>query len=267
MFDIEVVPGAIIGPFVGFFLTLIGLKVKKLINLFPSRKIWKQIMEKGGEVSIAVPSIEFEDFPILWSESDRAKLPKNVTLVGLFDALAVADLNNGLRNLFKDIKVTLCSASSYSHYDENIISIGGSSVNKITRDLLQERKVDKSFEIKYPEHVAIDSYGNQNKKYTALKRDRDESIAKDYGFIIVAPSPFNYQKYVCILQGIWPFGTWAAAYCMVNPKTTGLYKKYKLLKNKEKGFLAIIEVSVADEFPGVPQVVDVREVDVSVGET
>lgn len=259
-FIISPLTQGIVGAIVGAILALLFQRLKQLIDLFPSRRLLKTLIPPESNIYIAIASIELKEFSLIMGKG-KADLPTNVNLIGLHDALGAAYLQDSLKRLFRKKNFTLCSADSFTCFDGAIITLGGSSVNRITHALLDDRKLDKSFEVKYPEHFAVDHYEGQDRRFDATVRQIDKSIVEDYSFILVAPSPFNLRRKVCVLQGLWPYGTWGAIYAMINPRATGLYKAWKKLKNRKKGFLAILTVPVADDFPGIPRLVSIREID------
>jgi len=256
----EFTASLILGPVVGALLTILYQKLRNIIGFLPSRRIIRGLIDKDHKVSIAIASIGLKEFKLI-KEKGTSKLPGNVNLISVYDALGAAYLQDNISELFKKTKVKIYSSYAFQSYDQNIITIGGSSVNNITYSLMEDRKIDQRFRIIYPDHYATDIFEGEEIRFNAKIRNVDESIVEDYGFIIMAKSPFNPKKKVCVLAGLWPYGTYGAIYSIVNPKDTGLYKGWKGLRNKKNGFFAAIRISVAEENPGVPSLVYIREID------
>lgn len=244
----------VLAPILGGLLTFAGIRIKRIARRRPCYRVWSRLSRDDHPIRLAIPSIESQDFPIAGGSGTPTPLPRNVNLVALLDAMAVADLRTGLGDLFAGRVVSLHSARHFNDYQSHVVAIGGSSVNSVTHHFLFDRELCGGFDVRYPDHVAT---ANGTEYVPVLSSD--QRLLKDYGFIIVFDNPLADQRSVTILQGIWPHGTWAAVYALLHPRRSGLYKAWKRNRRELKtsaGFFAVVECLVVDELPGTPRLID-----------
>ena len=136
---------------IGALIVVIFATINRSLLRRPFRRIWDVILgsnEKKKSIVIVMPSITM----VRLGKPEKKTwdhMPKNINLLTLPEAIGVAELIEKLRNAYKDLQITICSDEEFNDYDKNFISIGGPSVNIVSKNLLITREIDKYFKKEY----------------------------------------------------------------------------------------------------------------------
>lgn len=188
----------------------------------------------------------------------KATLPENVPLLGVQEAIGISFLRQNLTNEFGVRAFNLVEDSGFNSRktSASFVSVGGSSINDITYDMLVEQKLDKYFKMIYPDHYAVDEADGE----TYRAQLQNGLISKDYGFILIGRNPYDTNKFVFLAFGIWPQGTRAALDALADPDLHSPKGQEFIEKIKEgKGVVAIVEIKVSRLDQGHPTFVKVRD--------
>jgi hypothetical protein len=219
--------------------------------------IWDNLIRDQNNIPIVVGSTRIEKFYPLRSHRS-ATLPKNVPLLGKQEAIGVSLLRQELADAFGSKAITLYQAEDFgpSKARFNFVSIGGGSINDVTRDFSDEHRIDAKFKMLYPDHYAIDEYD----RTTYRAELQDGILTKDYGFIIIGPNSYDRRKKVILAYGIWPQGTHAAIEALLRPDIVSpLGQAFVERVKSGRGVVAVVETAVINLEQGPPIFVKVRD--------
>jgi hypothetical protein len=213
---------------------------------------WNSILAAQEEIPVVIPDFRIQSFKSPWG---LKKLPVNVPVVGVQDAMAVGQFTTSFSRAYPSLRIRLFPASDFGPRSmrSSFMSVGGPSVNAITREYLP--LLDSQFRVAYPQHKASDG---ENKYEPRLLRGR---LVKDYGFIVIAPNPYHSLKTVCIVFGIWPQGTLAAMEALTNTDCDSEFGRKFLNRIKSnRAVVGVLEVKIQDLNQGIATFIDVRDV-------
>jgi hypothetical protein len=248
---------AVATTLLGLLLAWAGEHVHIYFQKRPFHAVWDHILRDQRTVPVVIGGLKRPVFQPIHVER-LAQLPKNVPLVGVQEAIGISLLREELVGAFGSNSIGLYEAEEFGadKTRSSFISVGGSSINEVTYDLLVQRKLDTKFRMIYPDHYAVD--GADGITYRA--EQQDGLITKDYGFIIVGPNPYDSQKTVCLAFGIWPQGTSAAIEALIRPDSVSPLGTQFIAKVKQgKGVVAVVETRVTGLQQGRPTFVKVRD--------
>lgn len=246
---------ALLASLLGALLTVIQNKIRNYIKLKPFHIIWDNILNHEENIYIAVSDIPLNEFPIL-EENTTAKLPNNVPLLGVQEAVGLAELRQAMKIAYPNKKVSPTLSRDFKFYTSSFIAVGGPSVNLATYEILINNKLNHNIEMVYPEHYAIDKKNDIEYKPYLINNE----IKEDYGFIIINRNPFNRNKTVCLIFGVWPQGTLAAIQVMTELNIEKKYvKNLTTLINRKRSVLVIVKTKIAGLVQGTPEIVLLRE--------
>src|SRR2546423_2994288 len=148
------------------------------------------------QVQLVVPGFELREFSVQGSGA-IARIPPNVRVMPMAEGAAIADLVRTLRGLGID-DIALVTQDAFRADAPLTISVGGPSVNSVTRAILSQRF--PQFTLHYPEHRV--TYGS-----TSLdpELDSDGNLTEDYGFVAITTTAAGERA--VLLYGIWAHGT------------------------------------------------------------
>lgn len=140
--------------------------------------------------------------------------PANVLLMPAAEGSALARLVIGIRKVKHRVNIQIINGDKYPWNPDHlpVISIGGPSVNDVSKELLAYHP---DFGISYPQHDA--HVGNISYK----PRQTDGAIVEDYGF--TATGEHMGAPYA-VLFGVYSAGTWAATQTFINLQSK-IYRK------------------------------------------
>jgi hypothetical protein len=245
----------VIGAVLGIGLAWASEHIHVYFQRRPFHAIWDNILGEQRTIPIAIGGITRPGYFIPLRTNSKVVLPSNVPLFGVQEGMGVSVLREALVSTFGEGSVKLNQYKDFGPLKtDSFVSIGGASVNEVTYNLLVTQPVDTKFKMVYPDHYAVDD----GQVYRA--EQQDGLITKDYGFIIVAPNPYDAQKTVCLAFGIWPQGTNAALYFLSHPEDVGPKSgQFTDLLRKHKGAVVVVETNVYDFTVGHPTLVHARE--------
>lgn len=146
-------------------------------------------------------------------------LPENVHLVGMLDALAAFITYEAITAATKGrSKVEFVPHDHFPYLQAPFISIGGASVNEITKGISDILRQEGAVYIDYPSHVG---HMNGNVYNASIEHSH---LVSDYGFVILCRNPWNHERRSCLIYGLYPQGTWAAAVAFAAPLRSGLLR-------------------------------------------
>jgi hypothetical protein len=227
---------------------------RRAIQRRPFHQIWNALLGDAEVVNIVYADVALPEFEIA-EMREKSRLPRNVPLLGVQEAVGLAAVAGALRQHYGNRRIEVNSARDFHQYEETVISIGGPSVNRVTKEFLEKHKLDSKFSITYPAHVAADAADGSEYRCD----ERDDEIVGDYGFIFIAPNPLNPSNTVCILFGIWPQGSRAATKMLVEPERSDPHFKDFLARVQARsGVFAVVKSAVMGLRPGEPKFIKVR---------
>jgi hypothetical protein len=224
----------------------------------PFHAVWDGIIGDQRHIPIVIGGIKQGGFhPENTPPGSETPLPSNVHLIAAQDTIASSLLQQRLVRVY-GIDSAITESEGFNELRSTFVTVGGSSVNETTYDILVQRKLDKKFKMFYPEHYAIDAFDGT--RYDPDITPDKKSIVKDFGFIMVGPNPYDQKKTVCVLFGIWPQGTGAALDALIDPDTESvLGRKFIEKLHTHRSVLAVVETVVNGLQQGRPVFVKVRD--------
>ena len=245
--------------FLGIFATWSWDHAKHWLEMRPFHDIWGKMLEGQDYIPVAIGGMEkLREFEI--EGQGKAQLPPNVPALGAQETFGVSRLGQSITNEFGADTFVLYQHTDFDHIkiNKSFVAVGGWSVNSITRDILHERKIDKYFDMVYPQHYAKDEADGVTYKATPPD-SRDGPISEDYGFIVIGPNPYDNTKTVILAFGIWPQGTQAAMEALAEPDTNSPQgRQFIDLVKEGKGLVAVVKTEVTGVNQTRPSLVKVR---------
>lgn len=178
-------------------------------------------------------------------------------LVGIGDALAMATIHAmflGYREITLQTSVVRARYARIGQLFENnpnIISVGGPSVNSLTRTAMSTNPITLGFD----GLTLVDR--RENRRYDALL-DVDHLKGTDWGMLLCLPNPSHKSGRVVVVAGVYGYGTHGATRLLAE-----LDKHSELSSVASRGFFeALVEVPVQDGLIRSPNLVFAREVEV-----
>jgi len=263
---------ALLAGIIGYFIPIIV----QAYHRRPFAKMWAVLLQDQANAPIVIADVPVDEFSIRRFHT-KSRLPTNVPLLGLQDALGVSALTNALAdgspNWAPELHAAEDSRVQMSHF--TFVSIGGPSVNEATYELIASCEevanegrgkailhrgtlLDSKLMIFYPSHEAEDFSSTGPMAYIAGKDD--SRLREDYGFIEIGPSPYAPGHYAVVVFGLWPPGTQAAVEALIHPDTTS--DKGKLMQSmirNHQPLVAVVKTQVTSiSTQGTPALVNVR---------
>ena len=166
----------------------------------------------------------------------------------LAEGRAIAQITQAINLISPTCEIIIQSPDEFSDDGIPFISIGGSSVNSVSGDLISKYWHD--FELHYPEHFA--QYGDILYKPTV----KENHLLSDFGFAFNTTA--NSGTKSIVFCGVWAFGTEMAVKSYLGLSIT---KDNMDLKNKlsSKDNLLIISTSDISSYGiGMPEIIGWR---------
>jgi hypothetical protein len=242
--------GAILGIVLAWAVDAITIHIEER----PFHSVWDSIIGNQGRIPIVIGGIKQGAFrPEFTPPLSESKLPDNVHLIGVQDAIASSLLQQRLVKVYGKDSV-ISEPEVFSEIRSTFVSVGGWSVNATTYDILVQRKIDAKFHMFYPEHYAVDEADAKKYETAFIELENGKkSIIKDYGFIIIGPNPYDREKMVCLVFGIWPQGTSAALEALIEPDIkSDLGREFIKKVQARQGVLAVVDTEVKGFEQGRP---------------
>jgi hypothetical protein len=174
----------------------------------------------GKGVFILLPNFRpfCEDNPFISHQ------PNNILLMPASEGSALARLVIAIRTVNHKADIQIISGDKYPRNPDHlsVISIGGPSVNAVSKELLADHS---DFCISYPEH---DAYV-RDKHYKP--KQENGAIVEDYGFTATGD---HLGAPYAVLFGVYSAGTWAATQTFINLQNNNYRKR---LARRERLFL------------------------------
>ena len=227
-------------------------KIENRWQQTPFREIWRPVVQGADSIPIVIGGVRLDTFTPNGTNKP-ARLPNNVLLVGVDDGMGMSLLRESFARAFGHLRVTLHEPQDFG--DKNLtsfISVGGPSVNSVTGRILANMTGIRMF---YPEHYAM-----VGQRRFSAEEDRQGNVIKDFGFIIMAPNPLAQAHHVCVVFGIWPYGTSAALQVLSRPDPKDkLFQQFARKVRSRSPVLAVLETKVQDLQRGTPTLIEVKD--------
>lgn len=186
------------------FLAFLAGRTWEQVRLFRKYSYIRSFLRGSSELQIVVSHVEV---PRISYEGDshqqvRLNVPPNVLYMPMAEGRAVAELTSLLHRIERRLRIRLVVAANHDP-TKPTLSIGGPSVNALTRRLLKAQFPD--FSIDYPTTRRAKFGGHT---FETL-RDDNNSLIRDYGFIFVTQT--NHGAPCLVLCGIRAYGSAMAA--------------------------------------------------------
>jgi len=187
--------GQVINVLAGLATTFIGYIIgrtwQKVIDRMPYRRariFWQPLL--NADTQIVVSRFELPS----WPEPTGA--------VGGGDAIALREISSYFSRIgLRRTSVVYVDEPTVDR-DNNLILLGGPGSNAVTMDALR---------LFNPQVQLLDPPGEPGQVHdlvTGKKYKAEADGARDYGAIIRARSPFNPERWLVIIAGIYGYGTW-----------------------------------------------------------
>jgi hypothetical protein len=222
----------------------------------PFHEIWDPILEGANSIPIVIGGIRAEGFTPIGTDKP-VRLPRNVLLVGVEDGAGMSLLRESLVRAFgRNKRPTLHQPDDFGdNIKTSFVSVGGPSVNKVTGRILA---YTIGIQMVYPADLLDDPYAMIGQRKFSAEQDPQGNVTKDVGFIIVKPNPFAPDHTVCVVFGIWPYGTSAALEELSTPDMTNThFKEFVRQAKLHAPFVAVVETKVEGLQHGTPDLVEV----------
>jgi hypothetical protein len=132
-------------------------------------------------------------------------------LLGVGDAVAVAELEHYLAKLGGRPRVAYADRLEGDEYKQTLILFGGPDANSVTKRIVN--RIDSKLRFGDPEthEVAIeDTAVHPTRRYIPSPPTRRGDGGTDYGLILRSSNPFAPEHDVLIIAGSFGYGTWGA---------------------------------------------------------
>jgi hypothetical protein len=223
------------------------------------RQLWGGIINGRQRVPVIIGDVEFKDFVSQDSQASTVHLPPNVPLFGVGDAVAMSLIHETLLRCLHggNAPVLFASQSDAEIATDTFVSVGGPSVNKVTGRVLVDMKLDGKLRMVYhPDNsYAVDEF---SKREFRPERNKDGTLKKDYGFIVIGPSPFDKRQTACLVFGVWPQGTQAAARELLQPEDSEPGPRLVNRVREHLGAVAVVQTVITNFSQGTPLLIEVR---------
>jgi hypothetical protein len=176
---------------------------------------------------------------------------------GLFafgDAMALAELQVMLAGSgLTDCSVSFADLVQGEALRSNLIVLGGSHPNTITREIVE--RVKPTLHFGSADNYQIAAQDSVTKKvYIPKRQTGGNRAATDYGIIIRCTNPFSTDRKAIIVAGSFGYGTWAGVRFLLSETLT----KHRVV-SRGKNFECLIEVDVLLDTPQDIRLLELRE--------
>lgn len=210
--------------------------IRRWTDIRPARKVWR--IDRSVAVSIVTsdgPDSGWRDVRSLW-EADALAATAAAQYLGHAFGISVARVT------------TFESFPAAQSMENNLVIIGGPSMNGLYRYMAERIKVPYAFEL-FPDRSTVVRDSDQRKFAQVVK---DGRTMEDYAVITLARNPFRPMSRLVMLAGCGATGTLAAAKLV----TSGRVREVAELV-KSKDFTSIvIHVEMIHGYMAEPRVVD-----------
>lgn len=236
-----------------FFLS--GFFLKWIIHFFVQRgnHFFFKIFSKNSNIDIIYPTINVPFYnPQVVDQ--LISIPANVSLMPFAEATGIAEIKSFLEHIFKNKKIQLIPATMVTHQND-IICVGGPSVNLITREFLRNRNYYNHIELVYPDNIIRD---NSNHKIYKADIDSEGKIVNDYGVLIIGKNPMNTSRNIFFVFGIWGQGTNVSIKSLIN--LISFKNRKKIAKNlkQSKSCCILSRADIHELEIGRPEIIDFK---------
>lgn len=216
---------SVIASIVFYILGLITNSIIKTMKFSSFRRIWKPFLS-NKECTI-----------ILTSRS--GELPRSTPKISFTEMLSYTALHEKLSFL----GITLIAKNSHIPLDsikeDNLILLGGSYANEISRHFLSKIKTTQPFIIKASDTNEYFVKTSTSEYYPEL--GDDGRLVKDYAVIMRCANPYNTDNSVLIIMGCHGYGTYGGV-LMITYKA---YAETIVHSIKDRDFVMLVEFELS----------------------
>lgn len=240
-------------PALGAAAVYLTNRFRRYVQRRPLRRLWDPLIGDAARAQIVIANVTLPEFQIETTGA-TSELPANIPLMGAQEAVGVAFLRQALNQAYRKTDIEVVGAREYRWDGRALISVGGTSVNRATREVLAGTDVDVGIEVVYPEHYAIDREDGTEYRPELT----NGHVSCDFGFLVVVPSPFDDSR-ICLIYGVWPPGSRAAAGFAADPDLSGdLGAELRGALDDDAPFVAVVRSHVSGLTAGGATLVKVR---------
>jgi len=228
-----------VGLIVSFLVFILGTVTSRLALKFPNRNLWKLSDPKRLIICVSESSA-----------TGTGKYLRPATGIGQVRALAI--ISPSLTHAYGRMdtnNIHLSTEELAERREADLISLGGSKNNQITRDILVTLR-KQGYDVPPPDQLNQSkiAWKDEDKQIILEALTEAGVITEDHGLIIRAPNPFCTSKTAVVLAGASTFGVVAAARFFVEK-----------CKYKRGWFVAIVTAPVRGRHTLEPRLVWYRQ--------
>jgi hypothetical protein len=148
----------------------------------------------------------------------------------------------------RDLIIHVTTSDTFPHdkWSCNIVSIGGTQFNSVTKYFMQD--TDYPFTVINADKKFVHDNIDDIKYYSLIE---DNTIKIDYGIITKIKNPRDKTKTVIIFRGMHTFGTAACAKMLTKKYIKELMSKEKTLKSKTWQAIIMAHVNANEVYPSL----------------
>jgi hypothetical protein len=169
-------------------------------------------------------------------------------LAGIGDARAVHELTSLLGSAHIDARVAYTDSPLAGQTKQNLVILGTADSNPLMVHAFGELPIRLEYIRQSPTVIRDHATGID---YAA--KMEDSTVVKDYGALVRCHSPFNVNRSLIFMYGIFGFGTWGAARLVAD---ANFRRRCDSLGSFE--FECLFEVTVMSGEPEIVKVLDLR---------
>jgi hypothetical protein len=126
-------------------------------------------------------------------------------MIGVGDARASEELTALLRVLGMRFTMSYSDRVLEGQTQSNLILLGGADANELTAYLMA--RLHTGFAFVPSPMTLIDT--REGQQFTAEWDDQRDDVMRDYGLLLRTRNPFNPERTVVVIAGLYGFATWA----------------------------------------------------------
>jgi hypothetical protein len=187
---------------IGALIAPVATQIRKLRTLlFHRPTIIDLVFKSEDHVHAVVYHMTQESFTRIGGQ--QLRLPTNAVLLPYGDAISRELLSSYCHKRYSGRRTAIFHDHDdrWEMKDHNFICVGGPFTNKIAKRVLESIKIPDFTIDNIP--TGLDSGDRYEAERENASTTADAPLVKDYGFIIFMKSPWNRDKKICLLFGLW----------------------------------------------------------------
>jgi hypothetical protein len=231
-----------------------------LIWLIRRRSIIELIFQDEDRVYLVTSHMKQTSFQRIGT-NQVINLPSNAPFLPSNIAISTALINNYARDRYGDRKTAVLhfDNDNWGANAHNFISIGGPFVNEIAKRIIDANSIPEFQITNIP--TAVDQTDTYEAERESRSTNPDAPLATDYGFAIHTKNPFNPEKRIVIVFGLWPQGTQAAVAAVLDPAAPSSrnFKMFYKAVKRGRSVIGIVQVRIRGLILERGELIKVRE--------